>query len=310
MKFRMLIIFAFFCSQGIINGQIKLSVYKFLPGQDGFDDLYQDNHCKVGDLGKDDVDSLVFYIFGDEYSRGDVFTVFPKDHLEKDNESRYAPGIEENKTGVEDAKIRFLDIYDYFKENNQYKDNLVRELLLIDAASIIQDTLSLTRNSTQLHSENVQRIITDQLLHDNKYVLVDLSENTTVWKGTDPDERESGDKITIIDILTGEKTEIPRSNMDPNRFYWTSKDSLFAFNLMIRDYITETNENHTIFISKDNIPNLVYKNIPPEIFEEGDKKESMAYKSFNEDGKSVSKSMKTSRKKYQNIYTNWIRVKH
>ena len=288
MKNKTILTLSFLLFANLLFPQKNLFVYKFLPHQKGFQYLYQDNICGVDNLNIEDVDSLVFYIFNEkEIKDGDIYIVFPKASLMKNINVNYTDFDFRGK----DKKFnrRFRKIQSVFKKNKQFPDYLDRELLLIDAASIIQDTLSLTRNSTQLHSENVQRIITDKLLHDNKYVLVDLKKSETLWKETASDDSALKDKIPIIDLDTGE--EILMSNMEPNRFYYTSKNSLFAFNLMIRDYIAEANENHTIFISKDNIPYLVYKNVPPKKFEEGDKKESMSYKSFNEDGELVSKSM-------------------
>ena len=124
-----IIILFFLLFANLLFPQTKLFVYKFLPHQKEFKNLYQDNICGVKNLNIDDVDSLVFYIFNKrEIKDGDIYIVFPKTSLEKKININYTDFDFSSK----DKKFnrRFRKIQSVFKKNKQFPDFLNRELYL------------------------------------------------------------------------------------------------------------------------------------------------------------------------------------
>ena len=248
MKNNTIITLSFLLFANLLFPQKNLFIYKFLPHHEEFKNLYQANICGVENLNIEDVDSLVFYIFNEKGIKdGDIYIVFPKTSVKKNIDVNYTDFDFSSKE--KKYNRRFRKIRSVFKKNKQFPDFLDRELVLIDAALVIQDTLSLTTNSTQLHSEEVQSQIVGELLpNKKKYVVVDLFKNNKIWT-------ESGElEITDLDAVNFTENIVP-SNLDPNRFYYTSEDSLFAFMLNVHNNKTKTIEQYKIFRSfKSDIP--------------------------------------------------------
>ena len=151
-------------------------------------------------------------------------------------------------------------------------DNLkgykVREFELIDPKFIHPDSLSLSynENSNQIIDENVSITDAKSLFNKSMYLKLKLENTDDVFVKHD-ESGEVQDTFQVIDMDNKRNTtkkNVPRSNLNPNAFWYTSDDEHIRDYIEIDDYKKKKKTRYEFFRSlnpKNNIPEKAKINV-------------------------------------------------
>lgn len=188
------------------------------------------------------------------------------------------------------------------------KENRVNHYRTIAADSVSKDILQLDYNITNEQifnsSPNVSSI--NQMMNQSKYafIAIDSTDQYIDKIKSEDDETLPEKKLALIDLDSGKKQLIKPTNLDPNRFYYTIKDSLIPHQISIFDFESRKSQTKNLFKEKkENIPPDLSTHVP---IEKGEKLENLDFsrvkkRNITPDSMVVVVDVK-SRKKLDNFY--------
>ena len=258
----------------------QLSIYKFLPGSEGLQVLYQPNLLWLDLIEVGDVDSLVFWVKQDSIlTEGDFIIIYHgiNSYANDVYMVDFKMGRRHNQ---EDLRAWFTEINDEFKNLNNLSNYKDREFELIDPKIIHPESLSLNFNEdkNQIIKENVSLTDPNSLYDNSMYIKLKLESTDDVYvKITDPSQKPDTFKVVDLDNPSKKIFEnVARSNLEHTRILYTTKDSLIRNNIEIYDYKKKVLIDYKIFTSnKSDIPQQAKINVDDAIIDSTEIKDVM-----------------------------------
>jgi hypothetical protein len=245
----------------------KISIYKFLPGSEGLKSLYQANYVKLDHLNIEEVDSLIFWVKeAPNLSDGDFIIIYHGNNTFK-NDVRMVDFKEGRTHNNEDLNAWFTEIKDEFMNLENlisYKD---REFELIDPKFIHPDSLLLSynENNNQINNGDVTLTDANSLYNKSMYIKLQLENTDDVYvKQSETGPIDDAFKVIDMDKKNNKPENIPRSNLNPNAFWYTSDDEHIRDYIEIDDYKKKKKTRYEFFRSlnpKNNIPEKAKINV-------------------------------------------------
>ena len=235
-------IIIFFIALSSFSKAENYYVYKMYPKQDKCQLIYE--QIGTGDIYSfENLEYLEIIVHGDQRSikNGDSFN-FLFSYLEKDFEKHNLNYLIDDKVDRKRAN-RIKSLFkpkDFGRNVTKYK--------LISEDSLLDDVkLSITYNNqspqVQIHGDQSNSVSKEliknekKILNTTQYIQAEITPTTEFFEPQIPEDENGENKIKFAPIERPENTNTRFvNNKDPNRFYYSSDDSLFLQEINVSDF--------------------------------------------------------------------------
>ena len=239
-------IFLFFISLSFFLGAENYYVYiidpSYKPSEEISTKLY--NYFKLGDFNSfNNLKHIEVLVFGNQESlkNGDSFNFLFNSKNKDLNKHNYNYLIDDRVDKERSGKIINKFKTERFGQNiSKYK--------LISVDSLLDDVkLSITYNNqspqVQIHGDQSDSVSKEliknekKILNTTQYIQAEITPTTEFFEPQIPEDENGENKIKFAPIERPENTNTRFvNNKDPNRFYYSSDDSLFLQEINVSDF--------------------------------------------------------------------------
>jgi len=260
------ILIVFICTNCLASNE-KITVYKFLPDTDGLRLFYQPNLCGMSTIEIDQVDSLVFLIKGEETIKTNDIIILYHNAMSASNNTEVVDFTLGRQDGETNIRKKFTDIRRAFRlmpNKDYYRDRVIS---LINPDLIHKESLSLNYNESrnQIIDDDVTLTDANSLYDKSMYIKLRLENTDDVYvKQSETGPIDDTFKVIDMDKKNNKAKNVPRSNLNPNRFWYTSDDEHIRDYIEIDDYKKKKKTRYEFFRSlnpKNNIPEKAKINV-------------------------------------------------
>jgi hypothetical protein len=260
------ILIVFICTNCLASNE-KITVYKFLPGTDGLRLFYQPNLCGMSTIEIDQVDSLVFLIKGEETIKTNDIIILYHNAMSASNNTEVVDFTLGRQDGETNIRKKFTDIrraFSLMQNKDYYRDRVIS---LINPDLIHKESLSLNYNESrnQIIDDDVTLTDANSLYDKSMYIKLRLENTDDVYvKQSETGPIDDAFKVIDMDKKNNKPENIPRSNLNPNAFWYTSDDEHIRDYIEIDDYKKKKKTRYEFFRSlnpKNNIPEKAKINV-------------------------------------------------
>ena len=281
------------------------SIYEWKKGDNLFKEIIKQSQIAPSNMEQADIpeklESIKLYKLGNDEEKDDFIIFIYKD------KSRNPTIIYLERIGKQSRQNIRLSRFLHNRLDSE-KENRVNHYRTIESDSVSKEILQLDYNITNEQifnsSPNVSSI--KEIMDRNKYLIVDVNSTDKYFEELKSvnDEILPENKFALINLDDGTKQPLIPTNLKPNRFYYTSEDSLIEDQLSIFDFESRKSQTKKIFKEKQvAIPPDLSTHVP---IEKGEKLENLDFsrvkkRNITPDSMMIVVDAK-SRKKLDNFY--------
>ena len=238
----------FFLFVSTLFGQNNFySIYEWRKGDNLFKEIIKQSQIAPSNMEQADIpeklESIKLYKLGNDEEKDDFIIFIYKD------KSRNPTIIYLERIGKQSRQNIRLSRFLHNRLDSE-KENRVNHYRTIESDSVSKEILQLDYNITNEQifnsSPNVSSI--KEIMDRNKYLIVDVNSTDKYFEELKSvnDEILPENKFALINLDDGTKQPLIPTNLKPNRFYYTSEDSLIEDQLSIFDFESRKSQTKNI----------------------------------------------------------------